>query len=212
MTAKPRPSRTLVIGIVVALIVIVLVVIAAVVGFGRAGSTTSGAPDANSQGTDAGGTPLPVDGAGAPSVAGPTSDPADPAAPVEQAPVPLASPAAVTDDLTISISGITAVDGVASGVGEVGGPSLSFTVSATNSGPDAVSLQSTVVGLAYGQNLTPSNELGSAGTPLPGEVAAGQTVTGSYVFVVPVEQRSDVRISVDYRAGIPVVVFEGSAE
>lgn len=209
----PRPSRSLVIGIVIAIVVVVVIVIAVVVaGLGSApASTGAGAPDANSEGTDAGGTPLPVDGAGAPSVAGPTTDPSDPAQPVEQAPVPLDSPAAVAEGLTVSISEITSVDGVASGVGEVGGPSLKFTVSATNSGTDAVPLETAVVDLTYGTNQTPSNELVSASIPLPAEVGPGQVVTGTYVFVVPSESRDDVRITLDYRAGSPVAVFEGAA-
>ncbi|RFA13009.1 hypothetical protein B7R21_09190 [Subtercola boreus] len=209
---RQKPSRSLVIGIVIAIVVAVVIVIAVVVAsLGSSASSSGSAPDANSQGVDAGGTPLPVDGAGAPSVAGPTTDPQDPAQPVEQAPVPLDSPAAVADGLTVSISEITSVDGVANGVGEIGGPSLKFTVTATNSGTAAVSLQTAVVDLTYGANQTPSNELVSASVPLPAEVGAGQAVTGSYVFVVPAEERDAVRITLGYRAGSPVAVFEGAA-
>lgn len=205
---KRGPSRAVVLAIVAAAIVAVLIVIAAI--FNAIGP--SGDPDSgNTAGVDAGGSPLPADSAGAPSVAGPTTDPSDPAAPIEASPVPLDSPAAVTDGLSVGISDITAIDGVASGVGEVGGPSLQFTVSATNSGTASVPLQTAVVGLTYGSNQTPSIELGSSSTPLPAEVAPGQTVTGSYVFVVPVEERGDIRITLDYRAGTPVAVFEGSA-
>lgn len=209
---KRRPRRPLVIGLVIAVIVVVVIVIVAVaVGAGGAPSSSAGAPDANSQGTDAGGTPLPVDGAGAAVVPGPTVDPSDPAQPVEQSPVPLDAPAVVTDGLTVTISEITSVDGVADGVGEVGGPSLKFTVTATNTGSDTLSLQTAVVGVTYGTTQTPANELVSASTPLPAEVLAGQTATGTFVFVVPAELRDDVRITLDYRAGTPVAVFEGPA-
>lgn len=209
---KRRPSRPLLIGLIIVVIVVVVAVIVAVaVGAGGAASSNGSALDANSQGTDAGGTPLPVDGAGAPVVAGPTVDPSDPAQPVEQSPVPLTAPAVVTDGLTVALSQIASVDGVANGVGEVGGPSLKFTVTATNTGSETVSLQTSVVGLTYGTNQTPAIELQSAGIPLPAEVAPGQSVTGTFVFVVPTELRDDVRITLDYRAGTPVAVFEGPA-
>lgn len=203
--AKRGPSRAVVIAIVVGAVVAVLIVVAAVfTAVGPSGSPDSG----NSQGADAGGSPLPADSAGAPSVAGPTDDPA---APVEASPVPLDSPAIVTEGLTASIGDIAAVDGFASGVGEIGGPSLKFTVSATNTGRASLPLQTAVIGLTYGSNSTPAIELTSASTPLPAEVAPGQTVTGAYVFVVPTEARGDIRITLDYRVGTPVSVFEGSA-
>ncbi|RFA21188.1 hypothetical protein [Subtercola boreus] len=208
---KTGPGRGLIAGIAIAVVVVVIIVVAVIVASVNAGSTPAPAGDSNSQGQDAGGSALPADSAGAPSVAGPTADAGDPAQPVEQAPVPLDSPAPVAEGVSVAVSDVTSVDGVANGVGEVGGPSLSFTVSVTNSSSASVSLQTAVVGLTYGANQTPSNELVSASTGLTGDVAAGATVTGRYVFVVPTEDRDAVRITLDYRAGSPVAVFEGAA-
>ena len=125
--------------------------------------------------------------------------------------MPLTASAAPVTGLEVSIGALAAVDGTGNGVGEVSGPALSFMVSAVNGTDAPIDLTSAVVGLSYGAALTPADELTSASTPLPGAVNPGETVTGTYVFTIPADQRSAVQISVDYRAGTPVVVFAGSA-
>ena len=135
-----------------------------------------------------------------------------PAPPAEQAPVPLTDSAAAVPGVVFSIGTLEAVDGVARGPGEVGGPSLRFAVTVRNDTADAVSLTSTVVNLFFGAEQSPATELtASGGAPLPESVSAGASQQGVFVFAVPRDQRDQVRISVDYSAVVPIVLFEGAA-
>jgi hypothetical protein len=157
----------------------------------------------------------------------PTSDepaPVDPEespaaeVPVEATPLPELPPVALTEQVApvpgvvVSIKNLEAVAGEAQGPGEVGGPALRFTLSLRNDGDAPVSLESTVVTLYSGPEQLPATDLtGPGGVPLPGEIAAGATVTGVFIFAVPPEQRDQVKIGVDYTVGVPIVVFEGAA-
>ena len=137
---------------------------------------------------------------------------AEPAPPAAQAPVPLTDSAAAVPGVVFSIGTLEAVDGVARGPGEVGGPSLRFAVTVRNDTVDVVPLTSTVVNLFFGAEQSPATELtASGGAPLPESVAAGATQQGVFVFAVPGDQRDQVRIAVDYSAGVPIVLFEGAA-
>lgn len=138
--------------------------------------------------------------------------PGDAAAPVEKAPVTLTESAAAIPQLVFSLGALEAVDGEAQGPGEVAGPALRFTLTVRNDTAASVSLASTVVNLYAGVDQAPSMDLAEpGGSPLPDEVRAGRSATGTFVFAVPRDARNPVKIAVDYSAGIPVVVFEGAA-
>jgi hypothetical protein len=137
--------------------------------------------------------------------------------PVEVAPlpelpaVPLTEEVAPVPGVVVSIDSLEAVEGEAQGPGEVGGPALRFTLTMRNDGDAPVSLESTVVNVYSGPDQAPAVDLsGPGGVPLPGEVAPGATVTGVFIFMVPPEQRDQVKIGVDYTVGVPIVVFEGA--
>ncbi|WP_162942776.1 hypothetical protein [Cryobacterium soli] len=130
----------------------------------------------------------------------------------ELPPVPLTEQVAPVPGVVFGIDGLESVEGVAQGPGEVGGPALRFTLTVRNDTGATVSLLSTVVNLYAGTEQLPMIDLQQPGAvPLPGEVAAGGTVTGVFVFAVPVEERGRVKIGVDYTVGVPIVVFEGEA-
>jgi hypothetical protein len=138
--------------------------------------------------------------------------------PVEAAPLPELPPVPLTEDvapvpgLVVSIDTLESVTGEAQGPGEVGGPALRFTLTLRNDGDTPVSLESTLVTVYSGPDQMPAQDLlGPGGVPLPGEIAPGATVTGVFVFTVPLENRDQVKIGVDYTVGVPIVVFEGAA-
>ena len=134
------------------------------------------------------------------------------APPAAQVPVPLTEPAAAVPGVVFGVGAVEAVDGVARGPGEVGGPSLRFTVTVRNDTSDTVSLASTVVNLFFGPEQSPATELtSSGGAPFPASVAPGATEQGVFVFAVPSDSRDQIRIAVDYSAGVPIVLFEGAA-
>jgi hypothetical protein len=148
-------------------------------------------------------------------------EPAEPPAeipPVEAAPLPELPAVALTEEVApvpgvvVSIDNLEAVTGEAEGPGEVAGPALRFTLTLRNDGNTPVSLESTIVTVYSGPNQEPAIDLREpGGVALPGEIAAGATVTGVFIFTVPVEHRDQVKIGVDYTVGVPIVVFEGAA-
>jgi hypothetical protein len=151
----------------------------------------------------------PVEEAAEPSVDAPPVD----VAPLPELPsVPLTEEVAPVPGIVIGIDGLESVTGEAQGPGEVGGPALRFTLSMRNDGDSPLSLESTVVTVYSGPDQTPAPDLREpGGVPLPAEVPAGSTVTGVFIFTVPLEHRDQVKIGVDYTVGIPIVVFEGAA-
>ena len=93
--------------------------------------------------------------------------------------------------------------------GEVSGPSIIFTLSITNSSNRVVDLDTLVVNVLDAK-LAPANRITSPpAVPMPKAVAAGHTVTGRYVFVVPKATRKPITIQVSRSADEPVVVFTG---
>jgi hypothetical protein len=120
--------------------------------------------------------------------------------------------APVGDGVTVALSDLEPVEGEASTPGEVAGPSLRFTVTFTNDGDEAYSLVGAVTNLYFGAEQIPATELAEpGGEAFPAEVAPGGTASGTFVYNVPTEQRGQVRITVDYAAAEPAVVYEGSA-
>jgi cytoskeletal protein RodZ len=141
-----------------------------------------------------------------------TPSPTPTANATEQAPTPIGDPADTDIGVTVTVTSLKAVEGEGQGAGEVSGPSIQFVVSVGNGTSADVSLAGVVINVYYGDDQTPAGELtGGASSPLPGAVGAGATVAGTYVFAIPKNQRSNVRITVDYQAGSPIVVFEGPA-
>lgn len=154
----------------------------------------------------------PTDGASSSSTPDPSDAPTTPA-PGETTspqPVPIESPGTITQGLTAQIVGIEAVDGVAEGPGEVSGPAIRFTVTITNGTTAAVDLSATVVTVDFGTDRAPAGQLYEPGaSPMPTTVTAGASVSGVYVFTIPLDQRGLVNITVDYSVGIPPLVFSG---
>lgn len=156
-------------------------------------------------------TPAPATDAEAPAPESATV-PGDAVAPEEKVPVALTESSAVVPEVIFSLGALESVDGEAQGPGEVAGPALRFELTVRNDTAAAVSLSATVVNLYAGAEQLPSTDLAEpGGVPLPDTVKPGQSATGTFVFAVPREARNPVKITVDYSAGIPVVVFEGQA-
>ncbi|AMD86745.1 hypothetical protein AXF14_02925 [Actinomyces radicidentis] len=131
---------------------------------------------------------------------------------------PESTPVALDDDqsagdVRVALGKITSTKGVADGPGEVSGPALVVTVTLENTGSKAVDLSAASVTLSYGKDETPATTFASMdqAKSLPSSVAAGKSVTGSYVFAVPTGSQDDVTIDVIVTTDQPVAVFDGSA-
>ncbi|TFD84548.1 hypothetical protein E3T61_19015 [Cryobacterium lactosi] len=134
---------------------------------------------------------------------------------VELPSVPLTEQVAPVPGLVFTIGAVRSVDVIDPGEGEGEGvavaPALRLSVTLRNDTNDTVSLESTAVSLYAGTQLLPMTALPeSRGGMLPEWVPAGATVTGLYLFAVPAEDRSSVRVVVDYAVGAPRVVFAGT--
>ncbi|MBD8059609.1 hypothetical protein IC607_11600 [Cellulomonas sp. JH27-2] len=162
------------------------------------GATPSGSPRGTS-------TAEATSGSSPRATAAPGARPTDP-------PVALKATVEPTKGVTARLAKLESVTGVADLPGEVGGPALRVTVEVTNATDDDVDLTGAVVVLYQGEDRAPAIELTKpGGSPLPASVAAGKSVTGVYVFNVPVAERNPVEVEVDLAAEVPVVVFRGDA-
>ncbi len=97
---------------------------------------------------------------------------------------------------------------VGRGPGEVGGPAVAYSLRLVNGTGSTVDLQNTVVTAAYGARATPAGD--ASGPPAAawrGSVRPGGAATATYVFLVPVAERDDVRLTISYDPGRPVVVL-----
>ncbi|MFT4050787.1 MAG: hypothetical protein QM677_00890 [Microbacterium sp.] len=139
-----------------------------------------------------------------------------PEGPVTAAPLPTTSatidePVEFDNGVTVAIVNVEATTVTAETPGEVSGDAVVVTLSVTNGSTESINLDAAVVNLTadddgYGVGTT-------AGEPLPfgGDLAAGETAEGRYVFMLDSAATRTVTIIVNYGAGEPVAVFEGKA-
>ncbi len=126
--------------------------------------------------------------------------------------MPIEKPADFGGGVTAQIVGVAAVAGNGQGVGDLDAPAVQVRVKVANDTGEPLSMDSVVVNAYYGADDTPASPL--LGDPsadwLRGQLADGRTATGVYLFTVPPDERDQVTITVSYRAGTPIAVFEGS--
>jgi len=112
--------------------------------------------------------------------------------------------------VVVHIASIEKVEGDAQGAGEVAGPALRLGVEFKNSTSEEQSLVGATVNLFYGPDRTPAAPLDGPGVvDFAKSLAPGKSALGVVVFSVPLDQRSQIAVEVTFKAGVPVVVFEG---
>ncbi|RWZ50893.1 hypothetical protein ELQ90_08665 [Labedella phragmitis] len=204
--APEAHSRRRALVILVSVVVLALVTALIIWSVTSANSSAPGSEPTSSAG--------PSEDASADPEASPTPDEEVPAqaGEVEDDILEFDDEAPVAEGVTVAVSDLESVDGEASMPGEIAGPSLRFSVTFTNDGDEAYSLVAAVTNVYYGDDQIPAIELAEpGGKALPTEVAPGKSATGTFVYNVPTGERDRVRITVDYAAADPAVVFEGSA-
>jgi hypothetical protein len=215
-TDTGRNRRRAVLGALVVVLVAALIALALGLTDDRAASsaTDDGASATTAAGPTVAPAPAEATGTGVPSVPV-TPEPTGPTDDVDQPPpslpeVPLDAPAAVGNGIVATLPSIEAVQGEASGPGNVNGPALRVTVRITNGTDQDVSLAGVATNLYHGADRTPASPLDDASQqPLAGTVAAGETADGVYVFSVPADDRAAVTVEVGYQAGAPLLLFTG---
>jgi hypothetical protein len=107
---------------------------------------------------------------------------------------------------------LESVQGQAQKAGEVGGPSLRFTVTIHNRTDHPISTADVVVNVTAGPEDLPAITLsGPDVTTFPPTIAPGESGSSTYVFLVPLDQRDRVQVLVNYQVGSPIAAFEGAA-
>jgi hypothetical protein len=111
-----------------------------------------------------------------------------------------------------TISKMEAIEAKAEGIGQIAGPAIRFVVEVQNTSASDLNLDTAEVTVEAGVQTLPAIRLDGSGTKLfPGEVEAGKRASGTFVFLVPEDQRGQVRIYLNYAASESVVAFEGAA-
>ncbi|MEC5180191.1 hypothetical protein [Arthrobacter sp. CG_A4] len=126
------------------------------------------------------------------------------------APVEIKAKKAVKGGVSATITDMTAVQGVATGIGEVAGPAVRFKVTIVNDTAKAISLDAAVVDVSFGKDQEPAGQLsGPDAVTFPASVAPGTSGVGIFVFSVPAEARDKVKIYFNLEAETPIATFEG---
>lgn len=118
----------------------------------------------------------------------------------------------VAQDVSVRVTGIKATQGVAEGIGERSGPAVRITFELKNNSGRPVSTASAVANVDYGPNRVPADELrGKRPVTFAPSITNGETTTASFVYLVPTDQRGDLRITFFFDPAVPAAQFTGSA-
>ncbi|MFQ4147846.1 hypothetical protein AAGW05_03975 [Arthrobacter sp. LAPM80] len=113
--------------------------------------------------------------------------------------------------VTATVGGIQAVDGKGRGPGQISGPAVRFTVTLTNGGTTPIDTGMVVVNVDGGPDHIPALVLSGPGVVnFPASLAPGQKASGTFVFLIPNNQRNEVRIFFNYDVSSSIVAFEGA--
>ncbi|MFI7583322.1 hypothetical protein ACH9DO_05960 [Kocuria sp. M1N1S27] len=126
--------------------------------------------------------------------------------------VSLGEEAQPADGLEIVVESTRPVTAEGMGPGGMSGPAIAVVVTVHNSTDAPVSTLGGSVTVTYGPDERPAAPSRQPDDiSLPVEVAPGETVSGTYTFLVPEDQRDDLVITASYRATDPAAVFAGPA-
>jgi hypothetical protein len=107
------------------------------------------------------------------------------------------------------VSSVEPVDAEAHLPGEFSGPAVALTVEVTNGSRRPINLDTVTVDLTFdGLSAYPVRD--PERRPVSGDLAPGDSTSGSYVFTLDHSQRDDVALRITYSAKAPTVVFSGS--
>lgn len=117
--------------------------------------------------------------------------------------------AALGGGVTVVLEGASAVIHEAGAPGELSGQAVDLDLSMANGAGSPVSLDRLTVTMVYGAAETPAIPVPSGADPFRGDLAPGGSASASYRFLIPSDERGDVRILVNYSAEQPTVILTG---
>lgn len=116
------------------------------------------------------------------------------------------------DQITAKLTGIRHGYVRAKIPGQLPGPSVIFDLTISNGSGAAVDLNPLVVNLTDASG-SPAEQITSVtpARPMPDLLQPGKSATGTFIFVVPKDQRNPVTVDVTISANLKVVTFRGDA-
>lgn len=121
-------------------------------------------------------------------------------APTSAKPVELDAPVKAGPQATMSIIRSVSTRGEAKGIGEVAGAATLLEIKVENDSKKKLDLQHAQIRLYYGKERVPAALLSDPRTlPLPAYLAAGKSVTASYVFSA--EDQANLQVVVEFETG-----------
>jgi hypothetical protein len=95
--------------------------------------------------------------------------------------------------------------------GEFSGPAVAVTLDVTNGSSRSINLDTVIVDLVYGDLFLSAPQVTEGNRKhLSGDLAAGHTTSGDYVFTLAPAERNHVQVRIRYAAEVPTAVFTGS--
>ena len=127
-----------------------------------------------------------------------------------QAPAPVAGTATYGNGITVKLGEIKKLETTPQLPGEIGGPGVAVAVTIRNGSTNPIDLSTVTVDLQDATGVPASPMSADPAKPVGGQLAAGATTTGTYVYSFPPNYRSPDRLTVSYSAQAPVVLFTGT--
>jgi hypothetical protein len=209
-------------GVVLVGLAVVVTLLVACSGQSRAARETStstqtaaaAAPDTAAAGAQTTATAQPSppasDDAAGPAGRGSIHETVDPEPGVVAPPVGIDDVAEFGNGVQARLADIESVEAEGHLPGERSGPAVAVSVQVTNLSSRPIDLDIVTVDLTTADGVSAYGVVVPDRPPLAGDLAAGKTASGEYVFTVAPGDRSDVQIHVKYSASTATVVFEGS--
>lgn len=123
----------------------------------------------------------------------------------------LRSEVTLPNGVRVKATSIKNIQATAQTPGEMVGAALAITLRLKNSSENPINIDSAVIGLSDATGNPAQPTTSDPFKPFQGEIAPGSTSLGTYVFLIPKQDRKDLVLTVEYLAGQPIADFVGDA-
>ncbi|MDJ0312338.1 hypothetical protein [Arthrobacter sp. H35-D1] len=123
--------------------------------------------------------------------------------------VGLEDTAALPNKVSIEILNVESMETKATTPGEIAGPAVAMHVSIHNGSAGVININSVIVTVADSTSALGQPTTSDPYSPFAGDLAAGDSAKGIYVFLLPKDDRKDLTLSVEYEAGRASASFTG---
>jgi hypothetical protein len=127
------------------------------------------------------------------------------------APVAMTATASFGNKVEARLTKLEAVNATASMPGEFTGPAVAVTAEITNGSSTPIDLNAVTVDMQSADGVPFTQVTPTPPTAFSGTLDPGRSATGRYIFTVKnTAARDNVRLSIEYAAQVPTVLFTGN--